>query len=77
LRVPPPGPSDQYAKAQAQAQLDKADCTVPHGEQLTQRLAANALYARQAAAAAKAREVAAAKTPHATTPSSLPTTPQN
>jgi cell division protein FtsI (penicillin-binding protein 3) len=58
LRVPPPtGDSPQFAKAQATARAQQADCSVPHGADLQHRLADNV---RRAQAAAQAQAVAAA-----------------
>jgi cell division protein FtsI (penicillin-binding protein 3) len=61
LRVPPPnGGSGQFLEATQTAQADQADCTVPHGEALAQRLAAKAQAAQQAA---QAKEVQGAASP--------------
>jgi hypothetical protein len=58
LRVPPPnGGTAQFTEATQTAQADHADCTVPHGEALAQRLAAKAQAAQQAADAAQTKEL--------------------
>jgi membrane peptidoglycan carboxypeptidase len=62
LRVPPPDAnSAQFAQAQQTARADSADCSVPHGEALARRIAAQAQQAQVAELRARATAAAASK----------------
>jgi cell division protein FtsI (penicillin-binding protein 3) len=64
LRVPPPDASStQFAQAQQTAIADHADCSVPHGEALAQRIVDKANAAQAAARAAEVQANAATTTP--------------
>jgi cell division protein FtsI (penicillin-binding protein 3) len=86
LRVAPPaGDSGQFAQAQATAQAQHADCSVPHGAALARVVAAQAQRAQQqaqsAAAAARAAKTGTsgnpAKAATATAAGTLPATSAN
>jgi membrane peptidoglycan carboxypeptidase len=78
LRIPPPNAdSTQFAEAQQTARADGADCSVPHGPALVERIAQKAEQAQ--AAEVRARHAAAdAKKRHGhPTTSTLPATSAN
>jgi cell division protein FtsI (penicillin-binding protein 3) len=77
LRVAPPaGDSGQFAQAQATAQAQRSDCSVPHGAALARAIAAQAQRA-QAQAKAAAKAAMAAKPAASRAAGTLPATSAN